>query len=527
MSCSHKAVETANRHESRGDAKRTEEIRKAAAALAAQRLKEAEARANRRLGDAGAAPDLADAGETSRRDMAAPAMDGGLAANAGDTADSGIAANGGAGGGNRAAGGGLPASGGVPTSHGIAADAGVAANNDVGPDGGISAIAGGTTDSGGAADGGTAVGRSRRQTQAYAEARLEQRVRDLETLTRGDDAGTSLSETIAGLVVEATRIAETSTREHLDEATAEDGDTAADDDEVADADGDTADDDTVADEAVEEDGGTAVAGKTPPSSGDGDAPRKSVRVKLQGEDISLGGKDLSEVGIAFWAALFAALQVAQWVVIALSREYHDVIAREASLLTGVEPEDEAMQPRVHVDFAWIRKKVKRRWRAMLLFVVGVPAMLVLTMPVLCNTHVVSVLSTAWGAYWLVVFTAAKSARAWEATTSPRPPWFLRAWTWLTTKVPGMRWGFLQRYGALWERRTQEVLAPVSTVERHPYAYAGLALIRFLGAFPPMKFFLRPLIPVASAHLLAEETAARAAMKPPPEKPTIPAGETGA
>ena len=240
-------------------------------------------------------------------------------------------------------------------------------------------------------------------------------------------------------------------------------------------------------------------------------------------------KGFSLMDLTFWAALFAALQLAQWVVIALSHEHHDAIARDASLLNGVKPEDDEIEPRIRVDMPWIRKKVKRRWRALLLFAMGIPAMTLLTVPFLCMCSGAgfSVLSSVWGAYWLAVFTAAKSGLAWEPPTEPHTPWFLRAWTWLTTSVPGLRWGFLQRYGAAWGRRTQEVIGPVATLHRHPWVFAGLTVVRFINAFPPMKFFLRPLIPVASAHLLAEEAASRAATVPPPQKPAIPAGETGA
>nr|WP_305071155.1 hypothetical protein [Myxococcus sp. RHSTA-1-4] len=440
MSCGHEAVEEADRRQTRTeDVRRAEELREAAAA-AARHLREAEARAARRTKEAGVA--LRQPGAGRQDDGAAPSM----AADAGGAPPRMTAAH--------------------------AADGGTATEGTADASGGRQ-----RTTAAHAADGGTTMGRPRKRTLAEAEARLDQRVREVEAAAQGLDAGSSLAQAIAALMFEAV---------HL-----EDGD-----------------------------GGTAV-------TEEGDAPRRAPRVKLQVGDATLTGQDISLEGLAFWAALFAALQFSQWVVIALSREYHDVIAREASLLTGVEPEDEPIVPRVHVDLAWLRKKVKRRWRAMLLFAVGFPALLVLSAPVLCNSAVLSALSTAWGAYWLVVFTAAKSARAWEAPASPHPPWFLRTWTWLTTRVPGLRWGVLQRYGAFWARRTQEVLAPVATVERHPWAFAGLAVVRFIGTFPPMKFFIRPLIPVASAHLLAEEAAARAALNPPPEKPMIPAGETGA
>ncbi|MCP3097640.1 hypothetical protein LZ198_01980 [Myxococcus sp. K15C18031901] len=230
--------------------------------------------------------------------------------------------------------------------------------------------------------------------------------------------------------------------------------------------------------------------------------------------------------IAFWVALFAALQLAQWVVLALSRDYHDVVSRNASLLTGVEPEDEALRPRLRINFQWLQKKVRRRWRAMILFAVGVPAVAFLASPFFCfglSSPVFTAISSLWGMWWLVVFTAAKSARAWEPVASQTAPWFLRGWTWLTTRVPGLRWGVLQRYGATWNKRSAELFAPMASVERHPYAYAGLAFVRFVGSFAPLKFFVRPLIPVASAHILdlehhARREAAEARGDEPPQTP---------
>lgn len=285
---------------------------------------------------------------------------------------------------------------------------------------------------------------------ATADERLERRIRDVEAAAQGTDSGASLAQAITALVLEATKDAEA------------------------------------------------------------DAPRASedTQQPARGKSIwTVNG--FSVWGLAFWAALFAALQLAQWVVIALSRDYHDAISRKASLLTGLTPEDEEFSPRVRLNTGWLRKKLKRRWRAFLLLMVGVPALLLLTLPTMGGSRVVfTALFTAWSAWWWVVFTAAKSARAWEPSAGPpRQPWFLRGWTALTTHVPGFRWGALQRYGASWRQRTEEVFAPIASTERHPWVFAGLAVVRFLGSFPPMKFFVRPLIPVASAHLLEEDVAA--------------------
>ncbi|AEI65908.1 hypothetical protein [Corallococcus macrosporus] len=301
-----------------------------------------------------------------------------------------------------------------------------------------------------------------------AEQRMARRIRDVEAAAQGKDSGTSLAAAIAALVMEAT--------------------VEVDDEESPGASGKHTG-------ASEED---AEAGED----------TRAAKAPREGRDFwRVNG--FSVWSLAFWAALFAALQLAQWVVIALSRDYHDAISRKASLLTGLEPEEEDVQPRVRLNVPWLRKKVKRRWRAFLLLMVGVPALVVVTLPFMCASHAVfTTLFALWSAWWFVVFTAAKSARAWEPTTGPaRPPWFLRAWTTLTTRVPGLRWGALQRYGASWGRRTEEVFAPVASAERYPWVFAGLSVVRFLGSFPPMKFFVRPLIPVASAHLLTGDVAA--------------------
>jgi hypothetical protein len=225
----------------------------------------------------------------------------------------------------------------------------------------------------------------------------------------------------------------------------------------------------------------------------------------------------------FWAALFAIMQIIQWVVIALSREYHDAISREASLLTALEPEDGPLTPRVRLNMRWVRKKISRRIRALLVFLAGLPVIYALAAPLYpIRSALLAVLIPAWSAYWLVVFITAKSAYAWT-NTAPPEPWFLRGWTWLTTQVPGFRWRFLQRYGEFWARRTREVFPPAAEMEKQPWALAGLTLVGTLSMLPLVKCFLRPLIPVAAGHLLvarqqAERAAAPKHLEPPAQPP---------
>jgi hypothetical protein len=235
-------------------------------------------------------------------------------------------------------------------------------------------------------------------------------------------------------------------------------------------------------------------------------------------------KDLASTSeVQFWISLLAAMQVAQWVVIALSREYHDAIGRDLSLLTAIEPEDGPLTPRPRVDMKWLRNRVRRYLRGLWVLLAGLPVIYALTAPFSFRQTLLSVLIPLWSAYWVVVFTAAKSAYAWKDSAAGEP-WFLRGWNWLTTRVPGFRWGFLQRYGQFWANRTREVFPPAAEMEKQPWAFSGLAVVRMLSELPLLKCFLRPLIPVASAHLLVARSAAD--LSKPPELSAPPAAPPG-
>ncbi len=204
--------------------------------------------------------------------------------------------------------------------------------------------------------------------------------------------------------------------------------------------------------------------------------------------------------VKFWLSLLAAMQIAQWVVIALSRDYHDAISRDVSLLTAIEPEDKPLTPRPRVDLKWVRTRVQRYIRGMLVVLAGLPVIYAFTAPLPNTDTLLSVLFPLWSGYWVVVFTTAKSARAWTDSTAGEP-WFLRGWNRLTTRVPGFRWRFLQRYGLFWANRTRDLFPPAAEMEKQPWAYSGLALVRMISELPVLKSFLRPLIPVAAAHLI--------------------------
>jgi hypothetical protein len=209
--------------------------------------------------------------------------------------------------------------------------------------------------------------------------------------------------------------------------------------------------------------------------------------------------------LALVLSIYGTLSLVQAGVIALSRDYHAAIARDASLLLGVAPEDPPLVPRVRINVAWVRRKFKQRTRSVMVFLPGVGLLSLAAMPFPARATVTTVLTSAWAAYWWVVWTASKSARAWEREGVARPPWFLRAWHTWVAPLPVLGWT-ARTWEALWTRFTRPVFSPAEAVEEQPAEFVGLAAARALQLIPVVKLFVRPLVPVAAARLIAERTA---------------------
>lgn len=208
--------------------------------------------------------------------------------------------------------------------------------------------------------------------------------------------------------------------------------------------------------------------------------------------------------IALVLSIYGALSVVQAGVIALSRDYHAAIARDASLLLGVAPEDPPLAPRVHLNVAWIRRKFRQRTRSLLVFLPGVALISLVALFLPERALVTTVLTSLWAAYWWVVWTASKSARAWEREGVARWPWFLRLWHSYLAPLPLVGW-MARAWEALWTRLSRSAFSPAEAVEAQPVEFAGLAAARALQLVPLVKLFVRPLVPVAAARLLSERT----------------------
>jgi hypothetical protein len=210
--------------------------------------------------------------------------------------------------------------------------------------------------------------------------------------------------------------------------------------------------------------------------------------------------------LALLAALYASLGIAQTAILALSRDFHDQLSRDISLLVNVAPEDPPMRPKVRLDIPWLRRKTKRRVRFFIGFLPGTVLITIVGRLVPPHRTLTTVLTALWAAYWWMVMTAGQSARAWTPPETTQMPWYLRAWFTLIDKVFLFRWGLPRWWGRIWDRMARNFHGPAERVEEQPLEFAGLSLSRALVLIPVIKLLLRPVFPVSVAHLLVEHAA---------------------
>lgn len=200
------------------------------------------------------------------------------------------------------------------------------------------------------------------------------------------------------------------------------------------------------------------------------------------------------------AALVALLSMLEALVVFVSRRFDDSLSFRASRLAGILPEEETPKPPgLALDLKWLFRKLKRRVRGYVVLGAGVPLLATLHFVPTVGPWLFRAAATAWGWYWLGVFSAAKSAHAWaDADTAPAPA-IIRTFA---SGVP--RWCTpLRAYAAAWARLTRGVNAAAATFERSPAPFLGLALARAILALPGLYLLARPLVPVAAGRLCAE------------------------
>jgi hypothetical protein len=210
--------------------------------------------------------------------------------------------------------------------------------------------------------------------------------------------------------------------------------------------------------------------------------------------------------LALLAAIYASLGIAQIGVLALSRDFHDALSRDLSLLVHLAPEDPPMRPKIRLDVPWVRRKANRRARFFLGFLPGTVLITLVGRLVPPHRILTTVLTALWAAYWWMVMTAGQSARAWSPPETTQRPWYLRAWFAMSDRVFLFRWGPFLWWGKIWERFARRFYGPSERVEEQPFEFAGLSLSRALLLVPVLKLLLRPIFSVAVARLLVEHAA---------------------
>jgi hypothetical protein len=217
--------------------------------------------------------------------------------------------------------------------------------------------------------------------------------------------------------------------------------------------------------------------------------------------------------LAWWIAIvsiYGAWLIVEWIVGAISYMFVDEAA-DAFLAALHLPHDdpkEGWRPRLRIN---LRRQFRRLMRQVLAGIViasGAPFFLVAAaMPAGIDRVLVTVVVGAWGVYWLVVTTAAKSDLAWLEPA--RLPWYLRFWKWLTTRIFGFRWWLPRAYGSLWHRITRNLHGGAELVEEVPFQMIGLSIARIVSNLPVIGLVLRPLIPVAATLVVVRAREAQA------------------
>jgi hypothetical protein len=218
----------------------------------------------------------------------------------------------------------------------------------------------------------------------------------------------------------------------------------------------------------------------------------------------------AEATLSWWKTLglwLSSLVVAQWVVLGLSRDYQDRVARDLSLVAGLQPEDlPPASTRVRVDVKWLKRKLRRKVRGALAVGAGV----VMLSPLIAGGAVLghqeeasSAVVALVSAYWWVVFTAARSARAWRLEDLRLPPRPLQVLFEAPETVPLLRW-WLPRLAVRFARwATWAVWAPARAIEADFAGFAGLGLARLVATLPLVRIALRaPVVVAAGAALEA-------------------------
>lgn len=238
-----------------------------------------------------------------------------------------------------------------------------------------------------------------------------------------------------------------------------------------------------------------------------------------------------ESPLEFAAAFVGALALTEWLVIALSREWHDLIGVWVSQRAGVPPDEDIAVARVRLNGRWLWMKTKRRVQSVFVTLTSLVPLLVFGVPVWLTLAAVSdavagavvtgvVTLVFW--YWVSVIALGKTSWAWRNDVDVDPV-YLRG----LDRVAGASWLFFPFRIWAWALRKAMALVvrPARLLEHCAWEAFGLGAARAIMSVPLAYVVVRPFFPVA-ATLVLQARAPHAFVAPtPPTEPTEPTEPT--
>ena len=213
-----------------------------------------------------------------------------------------------------------------------------------------------------------------------------------------------------------------------------------------------------------------------------------------GESASHGGKARKRWSWPTLAELYGVLAFVEQVLLAFARDHNNQLSRRLCLATGAIPEQPEMIPTLRLEWAWIRLKLRRAIRGLVLVASGSGPIVLLRVLPWIGSPAAGIATSLWTFYWVAVFAVAAAEIAWQDKGSEQP-FFIRA-TEVVGRVPVIGW-MARLYAKMWRWVVRGVRPACIAFERAPYESVGLGLARAISGFPVLNALFKPVVPVAA------------------------------
>jgi len=162
----------------------------------------------------------------------------------------------------------------------------------------------------------------------------------------------------------------------------------------------------------------------------------------------------------------------------------------------------------------IGRAVRRAvYQAILIAIAAAPVVALLRLTPLLGRYLAQVAAALWALHWVVIdaFDDARILEVGESledvdakNRSSPTPWFIRCINWLGDRLPpGIR-GLTRSFARFSDKLSLEWREEMALAEAHPSLVAGFGVMTAaLLATPALNLFFRPIIIVASVHLLGQ------------------------